>query len=158
MTTMLICPLLRTKKLNSCFGLAVICETDSLQTDMMQNSADELLTLWRLQVDGRLTKAPIWRSFGAPPPGWLKVNTDGAAFGGRCLIGCAGVFRRCRGFFKSSFAILIGICFAFEVDLAADVHVIEYAKFFSWKRLWLESDSAYLMALLNSRSRLVSWR
>ena len=95
----------------------------------MQNYIDELLDLWRLQVNGCSTKAPhilkvIWRP---PPPDWLKVNTDGVTFGDRSLASCAGVFRTCRCFVKSCFAIPLGVCFAFEAEWAAVVHAIEYA-------------------------------
>ena len=74
------------------------------------------------------------------PPGWLKINMDGASFGGPRLTGCVGVFRICRGFVKSCFAILLSVCFGFKAEIATAVRTIEYAWFFNWRRLWLESD------------------
>ncbi|KAK3184210.1 hypothetical protein Dsin_031496 [Dipteronia sinensis] len=91
-----------------------------------------------------------WRP---PPPGCLKVNTDGAAFGSPGLAGCAGVFRTCRGFVKGCFAIPLGVCFAFKVELVAAVHAIDYAWTFGWRRLWLESDLTFVVDTLCSRSR-----
>ena len=78
----------------------------------MHNSIDELLALQRLQVDGRTTKALcILEIIWCPPlPGWLKVNMDGAAFGGPSLAGCAGVFRTCRNFINV--ALLFPLAFA----------------------------------------------
>ena len=48
----------------------------------------------------------------------------------------------------------LGVCFAFEAELAAVVHAFEYARYFSWWRLWLKSHLAYLVALLCSLSHL----
>ncbi|KAK3199937.1 hypothetical protein Dsin_023352 [Dipteronia sinensis] len=87
-----------------------------------------------------------------------RVNTDGDAFGSPGLAGCAGVFRTCRGFFKGCFAIPLIVCFAFEAELAAAVHTIDYAWTFGWRRLWLESDSTFVVDTLRSRSYKVPWR
>ena len=60
---------------------------------------------------------------------------DGAAFGAPGLAGCAVVFRNCRGFVKDCFAISLRIGFAFEAELAAAIHAIEYAWTFNWRQL-----------------------
>ncbi|KAK0572334.1 hypothetical protein LWI29_030054 [Acer saccharum] len=135
-------------------------EADSLQSGTMKNSVAELQTLHRLHVSGRPPKAPriLEVNWHPPPPGCLKVNTDGAAFGSPGLAGCAGVFRTCRGFVRGCFAIPLGVCFAFEAELAAAVHAIDYAWTFGWHRLWLESDSTFVVNILRSRSRKVPWR
>ncbi|KAK2638050.1 hypothetical protein Ddye_025845 [Dipteronia dyeriana] len=127
-------------------------EVDSLQSGTMKNSMDELQTLQRLYVSGRPPKASRilevnWRP---PPPGCLKVNTDGVAFGSPGLTGCAGFFRTCRDFVKD--------CFAFEAELAAAVYTIDYTWTFGWRWLWLESDSTFVVDILRSRSRKVPWR
>ncbi|KAK0608762.1 hypothetical protein LWI29_035530 [Acer saccharum] len=69
-----------------------------------------------------------------------------------------GVFRTCRGFIRGCFAIPLGVCFAFEAELAAAVHAIDYAWTFGWHRLWLESDSTFVVNILLSRSRKVPKR
>ncbi|KAK2655585.1 hypothetical protein Ddye_008637 [Dipteronia dyeriana] len=104
-------------------------KADSLQSGTMKNSVDELQILQRLHVSGRLPKAPRilevnWRP---PPPGCLKVNTDGTAFGSPGLVGCAGVFRTCRVFVKGFFVIPLGVCFAFEAKLVVAVYAFDYA-------------------------------
>ncbi|KAK0599983.1 hypothetical protein LWI29_010426 [Acer saccharum] len=105
----------------------------------------------------------IWRSVreaDSLQSGTMKnsvVNTDGAAFGSPGLSGCAGVFRTCRGFVRGCFAIPLGVCFAFEAELAAAIHAIDYAWTFGWHRLWLESDSTFVVNILRSRSRKVPW-
>ncbi|KAK2664369.1 hypothetical protein Ddye_002943 [Dipteronia dyeriana] len=129
-------------------------EADSLQSGTMKNSVDELQILQRLHVSGRPPKAPHilevnWRP---TPSGCIKVNTDEAAFGS---LGCAGVFRTCMGFVKGCFAIPLGVCFAFKVELVAAVYTIDYAWTFGWRRLWLESDSTCVVDILRSRSRKV---
>ncbi|KAK2643687.1 hypothetical protein Ddye_018882 [Dipteronia dyeriana] len=135
-------------------------ETNSLQSGIMKNSVDELQILQRLHVSGRPPKAPRilevnWRP---PPSGCLKGNRDEAAFGSPGLAGCAGVFCTCRGFVKDCFTIPFGVCFAFESELAVAVYAIDYAWNFGWRRLWLKSDSTFVVDILSSRSRKVPWR
>ena len=80
-------------------------------------------------MDVHPTKPPhILEVIWCPPtPSWLKVNMNGEAFGGPDLAGCAGIFRTCRDFVKGYFVIPLSICFAFEADLAATVHAMEYS-------------------------------
>ncbi|PON37487.1 Ribonuclease H-like domain containing protein [Trema orientale] len=125
----------------------------------MRNSVEDLDILKCLHVQLKPPKAPRiievhWR---VPPAGWLKVNTDGAAFGSPGLAGCGGVFRTSRGFFKGAFAVPIGKVYAFEAELAVTIHTISYAWNFGWKSLWLESDSTYLVALFKTCSDSVPW-
>ncbi|KAK2659082.1 hypothetical protein Ddye_005615 [Dipteronia dyeriana] len=95
----------------------------------IDDEEEESQILQRLHVSGLPPKAPHilevnWRP---PPLGCLKVNTDGAAFGSPGLAGCAGFFRTCKGFVKGCFAIPLGVCFAFEAELAAADYAIDYA-------------------------------
>lgn len=71
---------------------------------------EELLTLGRLQVSGRPSKAPrIIEVIQQPSlPDWVKVNTDGAAFGATGLVGC-GLFCNCRDFIEGCFTISLCI-------------------------------------------------
>ncbi|KAK3183936.1 hypothetical protein Dsin_031222 [Dipteronia sinensis] len=62
------------------------------------------------------------------------------------------------GFVKGCFVIHLGVCFAFEVELAAVVHAIDYAWTFGWRQFLLESDSAFLVAILRARFCKVPWR
>ncbi|KAK2661126.1 hypothetical protein Ddye_007659 [Dipteronia dyeriana] len=137
-----------------------VCEADSLQPGTMKNSVDELQILQQLHVSGHSPKAPriLEGNWHPPPSGCLKVNTYGAAFGSPGLVGCAGVFRTCRGFVKCCFAIHLGVYFAFEAELADVVYAIDYAQTFGWHQLWLESDSTFVVDILRSRSRKVPWR
>ncbi|KAK2646800.1 hypothetical protein Ddye_021995 [Dipteronia dyeriana] len=123
------------------------------------------LDLWheilqRLHVSGRHPKVSciLEVNWHPPPSSCLKVNTDGATFGSPGLTGCARVFRTCRGFVKGCFAIPLGVCFAFGAELAAAIYAIDYAWTFDWRRLWLESDSTFVVDILRSRSRKVPWR
>ncbi|KAK2638448.1 hypothetical protein Ddye_026243 [Dipteronia dyeriana] len=136
-----------------------VYEADSLQSGTMKNSVDEFQILQWLHVSDRSPKAPRilevnWRP---PPSGCHKVNTDGAAFGSPGLVGCARVFLTCRGFVKCCFAISLGVCFAFEAELAAAIYTIDYAWTFDWRRLRLESNSTFVVDILRSRSRKVPW-
>lgn len=52
-----------------------------------------------------------------PPPGWIKVHTDGTTQGAPAFDTCGGIFRTCRGFVKGCFWTPSGISFAFEPEL-----------------------------------------
>ena len=45
----------------------------------------------------------------------------------RVLLVVLASFTHAKGFVKGYFIILLGVCFAFEIELADVVHVIEYA-------------------------------
>ena len=125
----------------------------------MQNSVDELLTLRRLQVNGRLTKAPrILEDIWCPPLlGGLKSTGWGSFWRprSRWLFWRVSFMQRLR---QKLLAIPLGACFAFEAELAVVVHAIEYTWSFSWKWMRWESNSTYLVALLRSHSHRVPWR
>ncbi|PON43417.1 Ribonuclease H, partial [Parasponia andersonii] len=136
-----------------------VVESNRIGSGTMRNTMEELQILKCLHVQIRPLKAPRvlevqWR---VSLVGWLKVNTDGAAFGCPALAGCGGIFRTSRGFFKGAFAMPLGKGYAFEAELAGAIHAISYAWAFGWKHLWLESDSSYLVTLLRARSPSIPW-
>ena len=59
---------------------------------------------------------------------------------------------------KGCFAIPLGQVFAFEAELLAASMAINFAWQNGWHRLWLESDSSYVVQLLSSRFEQVPWR
>ncbi|POO02039.1 Ribonuclease H, partial [Trema orientale] len=135
-------------------------EANQIGSGTMRNSLDEFQILHCLHVQAKPPRAPriVEVRWQLPPAGWLKVNTDGSAFGSPGLAGCGGIFRTSRGFFKGAFAIPLGKTFAFEAELAGAIHAILYAYEFGWTNLWLECDSTYLVTLLRERSPSVPWR
>ncbi|KAK3199350.1 hypothetical protein Dsin_022765 [Dipteronia sinensis] len=99
----------------------------------------------------------VW--FGRPPaPEWIKVNTDGVALGSPGMGGCRGVFLTCRSFVKACFAVPLDQVIAFEAELLAASLAINYVWNLGWHRIWLESDSSYVVHLLLIRSDQVTWR
>ena len=60
-----------------------VSEANRLEIGCMHNCMDDLLILHRFGLQGRPSKAPVIKSvvWSPPPPGWIKVNTDGAAMG-----------------------------------------------------------------------------
>ncbi|KAK2658407.1 hypothetical protein Ddye_004940 [Dipteronia dyeriana] len=52
-------------------------------------------------------------------------NAVSSTFGHKLKLN--GVFRTCRGFVKGCFATPLGVCFAFEAELAVAVYAIDYA-------------------------------
>ena len=134
-------------------------EANNIQKGTMKNSVEDVSILRKLGVQGLPSKAPniIAVHWLPPPPGWIKINTNGAANGNPSFAGCGGVFRSHRGFFKGGFASPIGMAFAFEAELLAVIKAIDYALQYNWTFIWLESDSSYVVHLLNSRSTAVPW-
>ncbi|KAK3225126.1 hypothetical protein Dsin_004988 [Dipteronia sinensis] len=139
---------------------ALFMSQNRLGIGCMRNCVDDLLILHRFCLSGRPGKAPVIRSvvWSPPVPGWIKVNTDGAALGSPGVSGCGGVFLTYRSFVKACFAVPLGQVFAFEAELHAASLAINYAWNLGWHRIWLESDSSYVVQLLSIRSDQVTWR
>ncbi|KAK3188308.1 hypothetical protein Dsin_027869 [Dipteronia sinensis] len=78
---------------------------------------------------GRLPHVTVIKSVVWSPlsPGWVKVNMNGADLGSPGVRGCG-------------------------VSMA-----INYAWINDWRRIWLESDSSYVVQLLSARSDKVQW-
>ena len=137
-----------------------VSDANRLEIGCMHNCVDDLLILRRFDLLGRPARAPNIKSviWSPPAPGWIKVNTDGAASCSPGVGGCGGVFRNCRAFVKGCFVSPLGQVFAFEAELIAASMAINFAWQNGWHRLWLESDSSYVVQLLSSRFEQVPWR
>ncbi|KAI9156864.1 hypothetical protein LWI28_013336 [Acer negundo] len=72
--------------------------------------------------------------------------------------GCGGIFQNYRTFVKGCFAIPLGQVFAVEAELLTTFLTINFAWKYGWHRIWLESDSSYMVQLLSSHSEMVPWR
>ena len=81
----------------------------------MRNCVYDFLILRRFDLYGHSTRAPVTKSviWSPPAPGWIKVNTDGAAVSSPCARGCRGVFCNCRAFVRGCFVVPLGQVFAF---------------------------------------------
>ncbi|KAI9174960.1 hypothetical protein LWI28_025363 [Acer negundo] len=121
---------------------------------------DCLLILRRFSLQGRPSKSSTIKSviWSPPAPSWIKVNTDGTAMDFPGFGGCGGIFRNYRAFLKGCFAIPLSQVFEFEAELLAASLAINFAWKYGWHRLWLESNSSYMVQLLSSHSEMVPWR
>ena len=101
-----------------------------LENGCMRNSISDLLILLRLNIKGRVGKAPKIIEVQWLPlnPGWIKVNTDGSANGSPDPASCSGVFQTYRGFCKGCFSCPIGVAYAFEAELLDIITALDYAK------------------------------
>ncbi|XP_057811447.1 uncharacterized protein LOC131025669 [Salvia miltiorrhiza] len=88
---------------------------------------------------------------------WIKVNTDGSAMGSPGIIAAGGVFRDNWAVVRGCFHIKGGVGFAFEAELLAIITAINIAHNRNWFHLWIESDSTYVVKLLESRTLEVPW-
>ncbi|KAK3223774.1 hypothetical protein Dsin_010799 [Dipteronia sinensis] len=108
----------------------------------MLNCVDDLWILRCFGLLGCPTKTLVIKSVIWSPlaPGWIKVNTDGAAF------------------VKGCFAIHLGQAFAFEAEFLAASMGINLSWKYRWRQIWPESESSYVVQLLSSHSKHVPWR
>ena len=119
----------------------------------MSNSQEDLLIFYNLALPGMpLLPSQIKPIFWNPPlPTQIKVNIDDLA----CSI---WVFRTYRGFVEGYFSCPAGICFAFEAEPLALITAIELALSFNLKKLWVESDSIYVIGAFESKTSSVPWK
>ena len=141
------------------FVWAALREANSFDIGSMINSQTDLLRLRALGLKGKPRKAPVIHSiqWQPPPPGWMKVNTDGCSRGQPGPSSCGGIFRNCRGFVHGCFALSLGSGFAYQAEWVGVMTAIAIAHSKGWKSLWIESDSTYVVSLIRSRSIAVPW-
>ncbi|KAH6788720.1 hypothetical protein C2S51_003726 [Perilla frutescens var. frutescens] len=96
----------------------------------MRNDINDLLTLKVLKVDPRplLPKKIILVVWRPPPPGWIKINTDGSAHGAPGIMVTGRVFRLHDGSITACFHLEEGIVFAFIAELLVVFIVLEWAE------------------------------
>lgn len=132
----------------------------------MHNFVHDLNILYRIGVFGVPRKAPriVLVHWIPPLPSCIKVNTNGAFLRNLRLSNCGffshssgDVFFTHWGFFKGGFAYPMGLAFAFEAKILVIILAVEYACYFNWNNLWIESDSSYVVHLLLHRSIDVPW-
>lgn len=93
-----------------------------------------------------------------PPPGCLKINTDGAARGRTGESSCGGVIRDFNGVIFGAFCEFLG----HETSVEAELHGVIRAIDMVWSlglhlryRIWLESDSMQVVKLVQNHSKEV---
>ncbi|KAK2656862.1 hypothetical protein Ddye_009914 [Dipteronia dyeriana] len=126
----------------------------------MRNCVNDLLILHRFDLRGCPARAPVIMSvvWSPPAPSWTKVNSDGDVLSSPGAEGYRGIFRNCRAFIKGCFVVPLNHVFAFEVKLIVASTAINFAWQNGRHRIWLESDSSYVVQLLSSRFEQVPWR
>lgn len=128
-----------------------IHDISSVAPGNMHNSVADLAILKSLGVPGHPCKAPkvlevYWLP---PPPGWIKLNTDGLSNSTTAATG--GVFRNSRGLVLGCFCMSIGQHTAFYAEMLALIQGLTMAKKKGWTKLWIELDSSsVIQCLLNS--------
>lgn len=93
-----------------------------------------------------------------PQQGWIKCNTDASALGSPGMLKGGGLSRYKHGNFMGGFSAKLGIGFAFEGELAAALIAMEIAYERNWTKLWIESDSMYVVQMFNSLDPQVPWK
>ncbi|XP_057790987.1 uncharacterized protein LOC131008105 [Salvia miltiorrhiza] len=126
----------------------------------MSNTCSDLLILRKIGVKPRVALPPTFVNIYWWPPttNWMKVNTDGSASGAPGQIAAGGVFRDACCSVRGCFHIKGGLGYAFKAELLGVITAVQIANARGWNRLWIESDSTYIVRLLHSRSATVPWR
>ncbi|XP_057811539.1 uncharacterized protein LOC131025771 [Salvia miltiorrhiza] len=126
----------------------------------MANDWKEYLTLRELGVRSRSAPPPDYIDVHWWPPdlNWMKVNTDGSALGAPGRIFAGDVFRDHQAEVRGCFHVKGGSGFALEEELLAVIKAIAIAESRGWRKLWLESDSTYVVELLRKKLMEVPWR
>ena len=93
-------------------------------------------------------------SWTPPPPGWLKINFDGATFKDRKLAGLGGVIRNDNGLIMAAFTQTIPLPTSVEmVEVLAARSALVLAKELCLNQVLLESDSEIIINALSNGGR-----
>jgi len=91
-----------------------------------------------------------------PSPGWVKINTDGAARGYPGLATCGGIFRGSMGEFIEAFFVFLEVQTALVVEFYEVIHAMEEAQKMGLTNVWLECDSDLVCVAFTARTN-VPW-
>ena len=93
-------------------------------------------------------------SWTPPPPGWLKINFDGAMFKDRKLAGLGGVIRNDYGLIMAAFTQTIPLPTSIEmVEVLAARSALVLAKELCLNQVLLEGDSEIIINALSNGGR-----
>jgi ribonuclease HI len=87
---------------------------------------------------------------------WVKVNTDGSFKSGD-RAGIGGVFRDHSGVAIGAFASRSYFASSIAAEILAVIEAIRIAWVRDWHNVWLETDSAFVVHVLNSTTMVVPW-
>ncbi|CAL1407041.1 unnamed protein product [Linum trigynum] len=87
-----------------------------------------------------------------PPPGWWKLNVDGASNGNPGVAGAGGVLRGSDGRWAGGFCASLGCCSAVMAELWGLYHGLDIAWRHGCRTLMVESDSKLAIELVNNRT------
>lgn len=91
-----------------------------------------------------------------PPPGVYKINVDGSTNNGKIYAGC--IIRNSMGFFVAGFSLSLGRGIALDAKILAGMHGVIFAHSRGWTDLWLESDNALSIKVLQCDGKMIPWR
>ena len=83
-----------------------------------------------------------------PPPGWVKVNTNGAARGYPDFATCGGIFRGSMREFIGAFCVFLEVQTTLVAEFYGVRHLMEKTQKMGLANVWLECDSALVCVVL----------
>ncbi|KAK2642911.1 hypothetical protein Ddye_024674 [Dipteronia dyeriana] len=149
-----------------------VCGVSSESSDHIFIRCPLAATLWKAVFSAfqRCISVDMWSSFFSQTMSVFCSNQEcdlvtsgsqldrSAALSSPGVGDYGGIFSNCRDFVKGCFAVPLDHAFAFEAELLAASMTINFAWQNGWHRIWLESDSSYVVQLLFSCSEQVPWR
>ena len=88
-----------------------------------------------------------------PSPGWVKINTDGAARGYPGFAACESIFRGSTEEFIGAFSAFLDVHTVLVAEFYGVIYALEEAQKLGLTNVWLECDSA----LVCVRTNVVPW-
>lgn len=111
---------------------------------------------WAQAMYGRTSGAMVERAIPSniqwvpPPPGWLKLNCDGARLEAQRQAAWGGILRDTNGGFVFAFSSNLGECPMLHAELWAMLYEIHFAWASCFRNLYIESDSQLAIDLLKN--------
>ncbi|XP_019431828.1 PREDICTED: uncharacterized protein LOC109338930 [Lupinus angustifolius] len=125
----------------------------------VRSSMTEFSILKAFNVTCHYNKAPsilevIWN---LPAPGWVKINSDGAAKGFPGHTGGCAIFKDNIGSCLGCFASYFNIQDSLYAEVLAAILAIQTAFSKGWHLVWLECDSSWVVEIFRG-SMAVPWK
>jgi len=98
----------------------------------MKNDMFDFNVLKFFDINTRTGKVlrPLLVRWEFPSPGWVKINTDGAARGYPGLAACGSIFRGSMGEFIEAFSAFLDVHIVFVAEFYGVIYVLEEAQKF----------------------------
>jgi len=125
----------------------------SMKNDMMDFSVIKFFGI-NTHTGNVLRPLPVRWEF--PSPGWVKINTDGAARGYPGLAACGGIFRGSMREFIGALSVFLDVQTVLVAGFYGVIYALKEAQKLGLTNAWLECDFALVCVAFTARTN-VPW-